>query len=419
MSIKPVHTLPQQSSVHSEQPSAPAVSSQASLIPSLLDTVSKKPVHMDSPMDIVSGQGVQMDMDNGQGFLELDREMDTLLDTVNGQGQKKECNPKILLEYPEVKTTQQKKFLALCQSESYFITSYAELSRRLSIPYGTVRHILRKLAGTGLVTSKPYSSNGKLGLEIEYRGPREPVVFASDGQESPPQMDTLSGQALYKEEIDNKNLSIWELGITEIREYWPYVAQAGLNRGHLLQVKKAYQDQKWAIDENTEMLVTETLRYLDWQLEQGRIIDKNGIPVSDPVIYWMKSLMRHGYYQKPKGYVDLRQKALDDLVMAKQHEALQRKALLQAHKDEEEMAKEELLTQTIQDLVAQGEEHPLWHDVYEALMPYGQETLRRSGRDVLASPILRGSVKKTLRKKWGFTEPAAVPSLPSGESERR
>ena len=423
MSEKPVHTSSHPSAVNAKHAPAPSINRQGSLLTARSDTLSTNPVHVNCPKDMVFGQGVQMDRDIGQGSPNVDREMDSLLDTSSGQEEERRRNPKILLESSGIKTLQQKKLLALCQTESYFVTSYADLSRRLSIPYGTIRHILRKLVGMGLVTSKPYSSKGKLGLEIEYRGPREPVLLAQESQgtsqSSPEQPDTLFGQAIYKEEIDNKNPSLWELGLTEIREYWPHVAQAGLNRGHLLQVRKAYLDQKWTIDENTEMLVTETLRYLDWQLEQGGIIDKSGIPVSDPVIYWMKSLMRNGYYQKPKGYVDLRQKAIDDLVAAKQHEAAQRKALLKTQENEEALAKEELLEQTIQELVALGEEHPLWADVYEGLMPYGRETLQRNGRDILATPILRGSVKKTLRAKWGFTEPATAPVPLSGGSERR
>ena len=387
---------------------------------SVLDSLSGNHVQMDCPKDRENGQAVHMGSDNGQGMRNMDREMDTLADRENGQGTGNKRNPKILLEPQGVRTLQQKKVLALCQAESYFVTSYADLSRRLSISYGTIRHILRKLTALGLVISKPYASKGKLGLEIEYRGPREPVIVEQESRSAPDdsasKTGTLSGQDIYREERDKKNPSLWDLGIIEIREYWPYVAEAGLNRGHLHEVRAAFVDQKWALDANTEMLVTESLRFLDWQIEHGGITDKIGKPVKDPVAYWKKSLKSKGYYQKPKGYIDLRQKAIDDLVAAKKHAAAQLRALLQDQKDEELQAMEQLLGKTIQELVEQGEQHPLWQTVYDGLMPYGRETLQRNGRSVLATPILRGSVKATLRAKWGFTEPAGAPFLPSGGS---
>ena len=305
----------------------------------VLDSLSNNHVLVDCPKDIENGQGVHMDSDSGQGMRNMDRVMDSVMDMQSGQGAENKRNPKILLEPQGVRTQQQKKVLALCQAESYFVTSYADLSRRLSIPYGTIRHILRKLATMGLVIAKPYASKGKLGLEIEYRGPREPVIVEPESRAgpegSPPKPDTLSGQDIYREERDNKNPSLWDLGIIEIREYWPFVAEAGLNRGHLHEVRAAFVDQKWALDANTEMLVTESLRYLDWQIEHGGIIDKTGELVKDTVAYWKKSLKSKGYYQKPKGYVDLRQKAIDDLVTAKKHAAAQLRTLLQAQKDEE------------------------------------------------------------------------------------
>ena len=386
----------------------------------VLDSLSTNHVQRDCPKDIKNGQGVHLDSDSGQGIRKMDSVMDSVSDMQSGQGQESKRKPKILLEPQGVRTQQQKKVLALCQTENYFVTSYADLSRRLSIPYGTIRHILRKLASMGLVISKPYASKGKLGLEIEYRGPRESVIIEQESKPvpdcSPPKPDTLSGQDIYREERDNKNPSLWDLGIIEIREYWPFVAGAGLNRGHLHEVRAAFVDQKWALDANTEMLVAESLRFLDWQIEHGGMTDKTGEPVKDPVAYWKKSLKSKGYYQKPKGYADPRQKAIDELVAAKKHAAAQLHALLQAQKDEELQAVEQLLEKTIQELVEQGEQHPLWQAVYDGLMAYGRETLERNGRSVLATPILRGSVKATLRAKWGFTESAGAPSLPSGGS---
>lgn len=418
MSEKPVHISALIPTTVAQIVSSAGSSKQMPLIGDSMDRVSENHVQMDCPVDRENGQDVQMDMVSGQGSPGLDRVTDTIVDTLSGQGSKKKNKPAILLESHGIRTQQQKKLLALCQAQGYFVASYAELSRRLSIPYGTIRHILRKLVTLKMVTSKPYCSNGKLGLEIEYRGPREPVILPSEEQfgapPASPQMDTLSGQASYKEEIDKKNPSLWDLGTTELREYWPCVADSGLNRGHLLEVRAAFKEQRWALDENTEMLVAESLRFLDWQLEQGGITDKTGVRVSDPVAYWKKSLKSKGYYQKPKGYVDLRQKAIDDLVAAKRHEAAQLRALLQIQKDEEALALEQLLEKTIQELVEQGEQHPLWQAVYDALMPYGRETLQRNGRAVLATPILRGSVKATLRAKWGFTEPVTAPSPPSG-----
>lgn len=419
MSEKPVHISALIPSIEFPRASTPGGTKQIPLMVDNMDRVSDNHVHIDSPMDRENGQGVQADRNSGQGSPEMDRVMDTTVDTQSGQVAENKRNPKILLESQGIRTLQQKKLLALCQAESYFVTSYADLSRRLSIPYGTIRHILRKLVAMKLVTSKPYSSKGKLGLEIEYRGPREPIFLPSEEHAETttcqPQLDTLFGQATYIEEIDNKNPSLWELGSTEIREYWPHVAEAGLNRGHLLEVRAAFKDQRWTLDENSEMLVAESLRFLNWQLEQGGITDKSGVRVADPVAYWKKSLKSKGYYQKPKGYVDLRQKAIDDLVASKQHEAAQLRALLQSQKDEETLALEQLLEQTIQALVEQGEQHPLWQTVYDGLMPYGRETLQRSGRSVLATPILRGSVKATLRAKWGFIETAIAPSPLSGE----
>lgn len=354
------------------------------------DGPSGHPVHMNTP--IGQSRSVQLDM-----------VMDMPLDTPSGHSSP--APPKkhnVLLAPPSpIRTIQQKKLLQYCIRQKSFISSYREISKETGVPFGSIRHIFRKFASLGLISVMPYSANGIYGLEIVYTGPTDPAF----GQpEWTVQMDTpINRQPYIEERREEKNLSI--LGNLDIKNLWPFAHSAGLCLGHFRQVEKAFVSQGWQVDDTSRQLVCQGIRYLDWQLERGGIIDQHGRQVSDPIAYWLKSLLRNGYYAKPKDYVDQRLKALEEQLAQEEVIVAKRKALLAAQKEEETVAAEAEIENCLEALSREGTSHPLWSQVMEHCTPFVISQIERNGPSHVVTGPLKGLMKSLLRAIYGFSVP--------------
>ena len=55
-----------------------------------------------------------------------------------------------------------------------------------------------------------------------------------------------------------------------------------------------------------------SLDHAEWELENGKMVDREGQSVADPCSWVFRSLARTGYYRKPKGYVSPEEQAAKD-----------------------------------------------------------------------------------------------------------
>jgi hypothetical protein len=314
-------------------------------------------------------------------------------------------------------TANQGKVLGFFRHYGHCVTNYRVIVEQLGIPYGTVRHVVRRLAGAGYIRIEPYNNAAIQGIEVWYCGPADAVpqrvmpeiTRPVDRAASPADMArdeqagwTGAGQPPYMErEIEReKNLSIWNLSREQIRELWPHVCEAGLYASTLQDVKEALQLQ--GIENQPEKIVAQSLRFLDWQLEKGPIIDQHGNPVTNPVSYWRASMMRNGFYQKPAGYTDPEEQALRQLAEEENARNAARRALREAQAEKEKQERREELNGMLRELAERTTAHALWAAISAKWTPHTRREVENNPQAIVNSPGIAATTRVALRELLGF-----------------
>ena len=88
---------------------------------------------------------------------------------------------------------------------------------------------------------------------------------------------------------------------------WPCLSRTGFGRDQLNQIAQALSELGKPMDK-----VLQSLDHAEWELEQGKMTDKDSQPVADPCSWVFRSLSRTGYYRRPKGYVSPEEQAAKD-----------------------------------------------------------------------------------------------------------
>ncbi len=358
-----------------------------------------------------SHNGHSPDRGNGQGADSVVGQGTSLPDTQPVDTLAAPSEPVFILRQNTMRwTANQGKVLGFFRQYGHCITNLRVIVEKLGIPYGTVRHIIRRLSGAGCIRTKPYNDASVQGIEVWYCGPGDaaprpvmtatpPVDRAGDEQAE----WTGGGQPPYMErkiERENKNLSIWNLSREQIHELWPHVCEAGLYASTLRDVKEALQRQ--GIENQPEKIVAQSLRFLDWQLEKGPIIDQRGNPVEKPICYWRASMMRNGYYQKPAGYTDPEEQALRQLVEEENARNAARRALREAQAEKEKQERLEELNAMLRELADRTTDHPLWTEVSAKWTSHTRREIENNPQAICNSPGIAATTRVVLRGLLGF-----------------
>ena len=100
----------------------------------------------------------------------------------------------------------------------------------------------------------------------------------------------------------NSNLSASEqllaLDDETIRQEFPNLASAGFGSSQIRQIVSGRTKCGASLE-----YVLQGLHYADWELQEGKMVDRDGEPVSDPRSFVFTSLKRQGHYRRPAGYV--------------------------------------------------------------------------------------------------------------------
>lgn len=361
-----------------------------------------------------SRNGQTLDRQNGQG---LDRRNGQTLDTPNAPP-----GPLFILQRNMTNwTANQNTVLGFFRRCGHCVTNHKALGAKLGIPYGTVRHIIRRLAGSGYIRTETYKNAAMQGIEVWYCGPDahlpgerqaglpHPVEtgvghpdWTEDGQASwtgvghPPYMEDRKIEREKKE----KNLSIWTISKEQIRELWPHACEAGLYASHLQEIKDALELQ--GIENKPDRIVAQSLRFLDWQLAKGPIIDQHGHEVTHPVSYWRTSMKRNGYYQKPAGYTDPEEQALRQLADEENERNAALRALREARAEKEKQERFEELNVMLQELADRTTAHPLWPELSAKWSPLTRQEVEKNPRAMVTSPGIAATTRIALRELFGF-----------------
>lgn len=66
-----------------------------------------------------------------------------------------------------------------------------------------------------------------------------------------------------------------------------------------------------ALGKTTDRLI-QGMDHIEFELEHGQLVDKDGQAVADPCSWAFRALAQNGYYRRPKGYVSAEEQALRD-----------------------------------------------------------------------------------------------------------
>lgn len=207
---------------------------------------------------------------------------------------------RLLPEKPLIRTKNQKQLFAFLSEHPNITTTYNGLSTLLGLKKNTVRDALGVFEKLGLLTKEAVLDPGNgMVLKIRMTSAKTPDRNSLPKQST----ETVDQGPLMK--IDRReNLSISQ---KRIEMTWPTLAAAGFGVHQLEQVEKALQE----LGKPTDKIV-QSLDHAEWELENGRMVDKTGVPVADPCSWVFRSLARNGYYRKPSGYISSEEQALLD-----------------------------------------------------------------------------------------------------------
>ena len=141
----------------------------------------------------------------------------------------------------------------------------------------------------------------------------EPTTQTS--MDSRMQSDENAPPSILKE-IDRKNLSVFSksdinhtqlleaLSEEDIKLNWPKLAAAGFGT---LQIRQIIRNQE-KLGNGVENVFT-GLTYAEWELENDKMRGKQGELVKSPLNWVFSSLVRHGCYRRPEGYISPEEQA--------------------------------------------------------------------------------------------------------------
>ena len=229
----------------------------------------------------------------------------------------------ILPRRPRIVGERQKQVYAWLKEQGGAVrTTLSMLTEITGIEDRSLRRILTAWEANGIIqkTSGQFGVEMKLLIDEPPPAPRKAVSHAAQAP--------LSGVAL--------------------ADVCPSLCAAGFADVHLKRIMAALHTQ--GIDTGH---VWAGLRYAEWELANGTMVDKTGGQISSPVDWVYKSLISDGTYRIPKGYLSptekLRRQAAEEL--AREREELEQLERLRAEKEELELQKqiEAMLAQVLAD----------------------------------------------------------------------
>ena len=183
---------------------------------------------------------------------------------------------------------------------------------------------------------------------------------------------------LSKAKVDHKQL-LEALSEEDIKFHWPNLAAEGFGT---LQIRQINQEK---LGNGVENVLT-GLTYAEWELENGRMHGKSGELVKSPLDWVFSSLVRHGCYRKPKGYISpLEQAELDQkVILENEQQALEARKKAQSNIWRTNLTpseKENILSQAKTKFPGRLEDTQLhlyfWENIWPAIRPDLKEILCR------------------------------------------
>lgn len=218
-----------------------------------------------------------------------------------------------------IATTAQKTLAAHFLETGPVVTTYAVIAAETGVPQGTARTIIDKFVAAGWLRKEQWGAGRNRALSLAPTEALAAVTSASRADkiytqsQQPRQAYKPSGPAQQPSsavecnsengplKIERKNLSI---SPETVRTSWPGLARAGFGVDQLEQIHSALAQLGKSADR-----IVQGLDHAEWELAEGKMLDKTGKPVADPCAWVFRSLASQGYYRRPAGYVSAEEQA--------------------------------------------------------------------------------------------------------------
>ena len=219
-----------------------------------------------------------------------------------------------------VRTNTQKKVYDYVLRNGDHITTTEAIALEIQAPAITVRRVLTKLEQAFLIGKKPWRSGCLQGLRLwpisqnDQSKRSSDMIVRSDQAKRPDEVIRPNDQAKRAIKTSDQNAplkkdrrDILSISQERVELTWPNLAATGFGSHQIEQIAQALAELGKSADK-----IVPSLDHAEWELEHGRMLDKDGNPVTDPCSWVFRSLARAGYYRKPKGYVSPEEQALID-----------------------------------------------------------------------------------------------------------
>ncbi|MYL84656.1 hypothetical protein GTA51_16185 [Desulfovibrio aerotolerans] len=216
-------------------------------------------------------------------------------------------------------TAAQKTLAAHFLETGPVVTTYAVIAAETDVPMGTARTIINKFVAAGWLEKQQWGAGRNRALSL---APTDSLAATwgrnnadkSNTQEKHTnQIDKLNRQLQQLNQtvafnranaplkIDRKNLSI---SFETLQTAWPTLSRAGFGLEQLEQIYAALAERGKSPER-----VVQGLDYAEWELAEGKMLDKTGQPVADPCAWVFRSLAGLGSYRRPSGYLSAEEQA--------------------------------------------------------------------------------------------------------------
>ena len=216
-------------------------------------------------------------------------------------------------------TAAQKTLAAHFLETGPMVTTYAVIAAETGVPLGTARTIVDKFVAAGWLRKEQWGAGRNRALSLSptealadlWRGGQTDKQSIQKKQTSQAYKQTGPIRQLHQTvesnranaplKIERKNLSI---SLETLRTSWPCLARTGFGLEQLEQIHSALAQLGKSADR-----VVQGLDHAEWELAEGKMLDKTGKPVADPCAWVFRSLASQGYYRRPAGYVSAEEQA--------------------------------------------------------------------------------------------------------------
>ncbi|ACV69788.1 helix-turn-helix domain-containing protein [Desulfohalobium retbaense] len=238
-------------------------------------------------------------------------------------------DPQNILLKPKssIRSRNQKKIFDYLQRIGSQTTTLTYISNITGVPYSTTRRIISKFKAEGLIYYRT--------LFVKDVGWCAKIWIINSEGETPNravQMSGINGRYEWAvsnaSKIDRESIYLKEGGVggdgqdqpdnsssssearlnqltdEDIAFFWPKLHQSGFGAHQVQQIVQRLSK----VDKKADKVI-QGLDHAEWELDQGKMTDKEGNPVGNPCSYVFSSLAREGYYRRPSGYISPEEQA--------------------------------------------------------------------------------------------------------------